>query len=326
MASLGEPARQEFLRSAVGTGRVDVPDPGRVGSVQHRERPGLQASHAAVRQILLTVTGDIGRAAQRGEPQPDPGDHRSPGPERRRGHMNPAPMVADRGYHRTGRPCPRHYAGGGRLLLTAGDGLGALQTGPCPGLSCAASCSSRSAVPWRRACHSPCSANSPLGTGGSFLRRRHKALGGVRRVTAVARTASRSAPLPAVLAASRQRSSTEDRNPPPPFSACAPDPRTPRRLRCRRKPGQGMRPAKAADLAPAEGPGGAGTSRSWLAGNPSAPRRRVQGVRIEPGRSAAGHQSACRRGLSARLGVGYRRPGMAQPASLSPETGGFYAL
>jgi hypothetical protein len=69
------------LRPAVGTGRVDVPDPGGVGSVQHREGPGPHTGHAAVGQVPLTAAGDVRRAAQSGQPQPDPGDYRSPGPE-----------------------------------------------------------------------------------------------------------------------------------------------------------------------------------------------------------------------------------------------------
>ena len=113
MAVIGQPVGQEFLRPAVGTGRVDVPDPGRVGSVQYREGPGPQAGNAAVRQVLLTAACDVRRAAQSGQPQPDPGDHRSLGPECRGGHVNPAPVVADHGHYRTGgpvsetcQPCP----------------------------------------------------------------------------------------------------------------------------------------------------------------------------------------------------------------------------
>ena len=106
MPPLGQPAGQEFLRPAVGTSRVDVPDPGRVGSVQHREGPGSQAGHAAIGQVLLTAAGDIRRAAQSSQPQPNPGDHRSPGPECRRGHANPAPVVADHGHYRTGGLSP----------------------------------------------------------------------------------------------------------------------------------------------------------------------------------------------------------------------------
>src|SRR5690242_19398077 len=106
MAALGQPAGQELLRPAVGTGRVDVPDPGRVRSVQHREGPGPQAGNAAVGQVLLTAAGDVRRAAQSGQPQPGPGDHGPPGPERRRGHANPAPAVADHGHYRTGGPGP----------------------------------------------------------------------------------------------------------------------------------------------------------------------------------------------------------------------------
>jgi hypothetical protein len=54
-------------------------------------------------------------------------------------------------------------------LLTAGKGLAVLYIDPCRGLFCAASCSRRSAVPWRRACHSPYLANSPLTTSSGFL-------------------------------------------------------------------------------------------------------------------------------------------------------------
>ena len=102
MAALGQPAGQEFLRPAVGPGRVDVPDPGRVGGVQHRERPGPHAGHAAVGQVLLPAAGDVRRAAQRGQPQPDPRDHRSPSPECRHGHANRAQVAADHGPYRTG--------------------------------------------------------------------------------------------------------------------------------------------------------------------------------------------------------------------------------
>ena len=66
MAAFGQPAGQEFLRPAVGTGRVDVPDPSRVGGVQHREGPGSQAGHAAVGQVLLMAAGDVRRAARSG--------------------------------------------------------------------------------------------------------------------------------------------------------------------------------------------------------------------------------------------------------------------
>src|SRR5689334_12452097 len=104
LAALGQPAGQEFLRPAVGTGRIDVSDPGRVSSVQHREGPGPHAGNAAVGQVLLTAAGDVRRAAQRGQPQSDPRDHRSPGPECRRGHANLAPAVADHGHYRTGGP------------------------------------------------------------------------------------------------------------------------------------------------------------------------------------------------------------------------------
>src|SRR6185437_15800894 len=104
MAALGQPAGQEFLRPAVGTGRIDVPDTGRVSSIQYREGPGPHAGDAAVGQVLLTAAGDVRRAAQSGQPQPDPRDHRSPGPESRRGHATPAPAVADHSHHRTEGP------------------------------------------------------------------------------------------------------------------------------------------------------------------------------------------------------------------------------
>jgi len=104
MTALGQPAGQEFLRPAVGTSRVDVPDPGRVGSVQHREGPGPHPGHAAVGQVLLTAAGYVRRAAQSGQPQPDPGDHRSRGPECRRGHADRAPVIADHGHYGTGGP------------------------------------------------------------------------------------------------------------------------------------------------------------------------------------------------------------------------------
>src|SRR6516225_9126940 len=63
-AALGQPAGQEFLRPAVRTGRIDVPDPGRVSSIQHREGPGPHAGNAAVGQVLLTAAGDVRRAAR----------------------------------------------------------------------------------------------------------------------------------------------------------------------------------------------------------------------------------------------------------------------
>src|ERR1700730_3484276 len=81
MAALGQPAGQEFLRPAVGTGRVDVPDPGRISRVQHREGPGPQAGHAAVGQVLLTAAGDVRRAAQSGQsPSPIRGPTDPPAP------------------------------------------------------------------------------------------------------------------------------------------------------------------------------------------------------------------------------------------------------
>src|SRR6516162_1457599 len=103
-AALGQPAGQEFLRPPVRTGRIDVPDPGRVSSIQHREGPGPHAGNAAVGQVLLTAAGDVRRAAQSSQPQPDPRDHRSPGPQRGRRHANPAPGVADHSHYRTGGP------------------------------------------------------------------------------------------------------------------------------------------------------------------------------------------------------------------------------
>ena len=104
MAALGQPAGQEFFRPAVRTGRIDVPDPGRVRGIQHREGPGPHAGNAAVGQVLLTAAGDVRWATQSGQPQPDPRDHRSPGPQRGRGHGNPAQAVADHCHYRTGGP------------------------------------------------------------------------------------------------------------------------------------------------------------------------------------------------------------------------------
>ena len=121
MAALGQPAGQELLRPAVGTGRIDVPDPGRVRSIQHREGPGPQAGNAAVGQVLLTAAGDVRRAAQSGQPQPDPRDHRSPSPQRGRRHANPAPAVADHGHYRTGGPASGLSPGDGARRLATPD-------------------------------------------------------------------------------------------------------------------------------------------------------------------------------------------------------------
>ena len=83
--------------------RISRIHPGRVGSIQHREGPGPHASHAAPGQILLAAAGDVRRAAQSGSPSPTL-ETTGPGPERRRGHANPAPVVADPGPYRTGGP------------------------------------------------------------------------------------------------------------------------------------------------------------------------------------------------------------------------------
>ncbi len=105
MAALSEPAAQEFLCPAIRAGHIDVPDPSSVGSVQHREGPGSHSSDAAVRQVILPAAGDVCRAAQGGQPQPDPRDHWSPGPERCRRHAAAlAAVVAGHGRYRTAGP------------------------------------------------------------------------------------------------------------------------------------------------------------------------------------------------------------------------------
>jgi site-specific DNA recombinase len=107
VAAPSKPVAQELLGPAIRAGRIDVGDPGRVGGVQYRQGPGPQAGGAAIGQVILPAAGDVGRSAQSGQSQPDPGDHRPPGPERN--HWHRTAVIAGHGRHRTGgrRPRPR---------------------------------------------------------------------------------------------------------------------------------------------------------------------------------------------------------------------------
>jgi site-specific DNA recombinase len=115
IAASSKPVTQELLGPAIRAGRIDVGDPGRVGSVQHREGPGPQAGDAAIGQVILPAAGDVGRAAQSGQSQPDPGDHRPPCPERRRWHRTA--VLAGHGHYRTGGRRPALGSHHGRRML-----------------------------------------------------------------------------------------------------------------------------------------------------------------------------------------------------------------
>ena len=88
--------------------RISRIHPRRVGSIQHREGPGPHASHAAPGQTSSATAGNVRRAAQSGSPSPTL-ETTGPGPEHRRGHANPAPVVADPA-PTVRRPRPASYA------------------------------------------------------------------------------------------------------------------------------------------------------------------------------------------------------------------------
>src|SRR5215472_55572 len=71
IAAPSKPVAQELLSSAVRAGRIDIGDPGSVGSVQHRKGPGPHAGDAAVGQVTLPAAGDVGRTAQGSQAQPN---------------------------------------------------------------------------------------------------------------------------------------------------------------------------------------------------------------------------------------------------------------
>src|SRR6266567_8295449 len=115
VAPPSKPVTQELLGPAIRAGRIDVGDPGRAGGVQYREGPGPQAGDAAIGQVILPAAGDVGRPAQSGQSQPDPGDHRPPGPERNRWHRTA--VIASHSRHRTVGRRPALGSHHGRLML-----------------------------------------------------------------------------------------------------------------------------------------------------------------------------------------------------------------
>jgi hypothetical protein len=67
-----QPGAEKGLRQPVRPGDVDITHAGLVRGVQHLVAPPFHLRDAAVRpEILITASGDVGRPAECGQPEPD---------------------------------------------------------------------------------------------------------------------------------------------------------------------------------------------------------------------------------------------------------------